>query len=942
MSRILPAAGLLAALLLLTATAGAAHAVTLNCTNVTTYTVDTTDKIQVGLDFESIGPVLPNAGVVYDSKGFVYGTVNSAQWDGPLNFTVTLDAYAPNQPWTIVTYQCVYNNSGYVETRYYDVVVKTPNRTSVTRVFTVPSTYAQYSASADVPVSKPLSGSYCSAPPDVYTWPRCAHYFVPDPNYFVSVSWNPTTWKALQVNGYKPGDVVKAYGVNATIPNTWTYGIYSNVGTLSSIWIGNNKYGPDATNVPVSSTVLLEVKAIPTEWGSVKLKGVSLPVYAIGFYIMGKPPTESCRPPSCFVLGWRNLTTVCQRDNGSKYVIYLYEAIAAIRTGDTLSETTYFAETSTPTVYLPLGSVVNLQIVIKWGATYLRRTINQLEGPYLRVIHDPAFYDEIAKKGKINGPFPVDWPNPVDYKYATRSNIALAVDESVNDIELAPYSTPAALPIRQPPYDRAIYGSVYLICDKWVDVSIDAPIWLTDALKNNYPDISGGRYVDLLHFLYGEPTTYYWGNGDQYGKVYAHTAPYYAGTTADSAGTDKLYYTVGVQPTDAAAFFAVSWGMPQYIGGDTGNNVNNRVTKTVSTWLVALVPTAACRSMFCTSLSPEILGPLPPFPGNRALPNTGYSIMVMYLGNSNSHRIKVYIEDGYVISSNPLKVSRARNYTLVEIDKYWNPFDAVIVGPGWWVPYQPLGPCDTMPVSASSIYATPDRTGPVKVVVEDNGVNSTYIFSVSDMVNYHIVTDTSAPESITATPFNITAYLTLGGVPYYHALYGYGEGGRLSPPTCASTWYNQFQAAQLTFSGDFWGSFGMANMLLEPVNIQYVYSKPRIELVDPWRGLVRVRADGPIVGFAFYAQRNGAWVKIGEVSTWVGDGYRDCVLVNASKIFPWDPILVLPLLKDELDAAPGSTVAIWRPETALLFKAWADLVGYPKGAGSELKVIGIC
>jgi hypothetical protein len=33
---------------------------------------------------------------------------------------------------------------------------------------------------------------------------------------------------------------------------------------------------------------------------------------------------------------------------------------------------------------------------------------------------------------------------------------------------------------------------------------------------------------------------------------------------------------------------------------------------------------------------------------------------------------------------------------------------------------------------------------------------------------------------------------------------------------------------------------------------------------------------------------------------------------------------------------------IWRPETALLFKTWADVVGYPKGAESVLAVVGRC
>jgi hypothetical protein len=96
--------------------------------------------------------------------------------------------------------------------------------------------------------------------------------------------------------------------------------------------------------------------------------------------------------------------------------------------------------------------------------------------------------------------------------------------------------------------------------------------------------------------------------------------------------------------------------------------------------------------------------------------------------------------------------------------------------------------------------------------VEDNGANSTYVFYVTDKVMYRVTTRTPAPESITATPFNMTAYVTLGGVPYYHAVYGYGEGGRLSPPACKSTWFNIYSAHQLTLSGDFWGSFGLAHM----------------------------------------------------------------------------------------------------------------------------------
>jgi hypothetical protein len=96
---------------------------------------------------------------------------------------------------------------------------------------------------------------------------------------------------------------------------------------------------------------------------------------------------------------------------------------------------------------------------------------------------------------------------------------------------------------------------------------------------------------------------------------------------------------------------------------------------------------------------------------------------------------------------------------------------------------------------------------------------------------------------------------------------------------------------------DYWGEAELWARL----NFMNSFAKPRIELVDPWKGLVKISADGPVAGFAFYAQRDGAWVKIGEA------GGR-CILVNASRIFPWDPILVLPLVESR--AWPRG-LAIW-------------------------------
>ncbi len=936
-------AGLLAVLLL--AVIAAAGNVTLTCTVTWSYTVDTTGDISVSFDFESIAPVFPDKGIRF-TDNLIYSPADSAQWDRQLEFKVILEHYVPNQRWRIDTYKCVYNNNGNVEVGYYNVLAQRPERRRTTITFRVPPTAAEHSETTSVKVSKPLEDTYCSAPPTVESWPRCPTT-KPDPN---KVSVEPPEWRALQVNGRRPLDVVKAYGVNATIPYPWEYGIKSqDVGTLSYVEVDGRRYGPDVSGVPVESSVYLYMVGMPKQWGEVKVRGApNMPVYVVKFVrSFSDPPAAFCRPPSCIVMDWVNITQLkrsCDRYGGQAII---YDALVAVQSGYTISEgarffygypvtDTSYRYSASPEIYLPLGSVYLATVEVSWAPLDFKiYLINRFDDgfgtPYLRVIRSNTYYEDVASRGKVNGPLQTAGAGWL----WRETKVAVAVDQSVQSIELGAYVWPVPLFWGRytPVITRQTYSFYCLSQNREIQVWLTSSIWPTDGLLKNHPDISGGRYIDMLHFFHGESVVYYWGQGDQYGAVSVRTDRRYEQTTADAGGRAKLYHVTGIAPTDVG-MLDISWSAPQIVGGGGGGGGGG--TDAVSPWLVWLVPTAACRTMFCTSLSPEVLGPLPPFTGDRALPNFGYSIMLMYIGETGRHRVKVYVEDGYVISSGPpMNVSRARNYKMVEIDKEWRPFEAVVVGPGWWMPYRRLSPCDTMPVRASSIYATPDRLGPVEITVEDNGINSTYVFYVTNDVGYRITTRTPAPESITATPFNITAYITLGGVPYYHAVYSYGEGGRLSPPACVSTWYNIYPASQLAFSGDFWGSFGLANMLLKPVNIEYIYTKPRLELVNPWRGLVRVRADGPVAGFAFYAQRGGTWVKIGEA------GGR-CVLINASRIFPWDPILVLPLVEQELDVAPGSTVVIWRPETALLFKAWADVVGYPKGARSVLVVVRSC
>jgi len=145
----------------------AAANVTLTCTVESRETVDTTDYIDVSFKFESIAPVFPDKSIRF-ADNLIYSPVDSAQWDRQLEFRVILEHYAPNQRWRIDKYKCVYNKSGNVEVRYYDVLAQRPERRRTTVTFRVPPTAAEHEASTSVRVSRPLEGTYCSSPP---TWP---------------------------------------------------------------------------------------------------------------------------------------------------------------------------------------------------------------------------------------------------------------------------------------------------------------------------------------------------------------------------------------------------------------------------------------------------------------------------------------------------------------------------------------------------------------------------------------------------------------------------------------------------------------------------------------------------------------------------------------------------------------------------------------------------
>ncbi|MFZ8809155.1 MAG: hypothetical protein ACO2PN_13765, partial [Pyrobaculum sp.] len=488
--------GLLAVLLL--AVVAMAGNVTLTCTVESSYTVDTTDTISVSFRFESIAPVFPGRSIKF-AGNLMYSPVDSAQWDGPLRFRVTLNHYAPNQRWRIDRYRCVYNRSGNVEVGYYEVLAQRPERRTTTVTFRVPATATEHSESTSVKVSQPLEDIYCSSPPTVNSWPICPTTR-PNPN---KVTVEYPEWNAIQVNGYKHGDVVKAYGVNATIPRPWEYSVKSNVRTLSYVEIDGSRHSPDVRNARVKSSVYLHMVGMPKEWGSVKVRGApGMPVYVVKFVrSFSDPPAAFCRPPSCIVMDWVNITRLkrsCDRFGGQAII---YDALVAVRSGYWIREgarffyayrvtDTYYRYNVSPEIYLPLGSVYLSTVEVWWfpldfNIYLINRFDDSSSTPYLRIIRSNTYYEDVARRGKVNGPLQTagtGW-------YSRGTKVAVAVDQSVSSIELGAYVWPVPLfwGRYSPVFTRQTYSFYCPSQNREIQVWLTSSIWPTDGLMRNHP-----------------------------------------------------------------------------------------------------------------------------------------------------------------------------------------------------------------------------------------------------------------------------------------------------------------------------------------------------------------------------------------------------------------------------------------------------------------------
>jgi hypothetical protein len=998
-----------------------------NCTKIWEGNVYTTQGVSISFSFGAVGPVMGDGVRFYAlftdaPKVTVWDTpfynatriymaeyLTSGEWDRSLSYSVTVEYWKPG-PWMLTRYMCTarlrYGEWTWTETRYYWLVNATPPRETSTITFTVPTNAVSHSETKTLYVSlRPdkFSSSYsplCTHLPTTSTWPSCTPF---EGGNKVTQASSPQLWRALMINGKRPGDKVERYGVEAEVPSPLyytdrrLYGDYPvDTAAMSTDEAGSwSIHGMPWTGLSFRTRIAVEVLAVPTRWGYVEARPPkSVPLYISR--VIGAPrgvdPRLSVVPPERFIVGWGGDATWV----GDRWVWEWTLLAVAYKTPFIL--TPYVALAVDPLqslggggvaligrtpvgVHMPLGSVAYLHAAVLWRLDTRGVWINSYPGTYLRAVDQEGrlleeHYEEAGEKAKLRYSAQRSGWYTAGIKWA---GFAAAVDEEFRAVATAWYAPPD--PCRQWPsqllyctYSQHVFTKVNGTWTGYSRVGKPGRQWpinripLVDWMAASHYDPCQG-FKDFMNVVAGDPVLYYWyqyhlrlwgfnpqtGDWDIEGSCRT-AAPHHVSMLGSVYRDPEYRYTTSYgrlyHQTAQGDFYNYAFdvvegdnrppGFTDALPLGVASMVSNSTAVLNSTsWALYIVPTTACNSLICVDFRPALWGPAPGAVADLALPGAGYSFLLLYLGRPKQTTVKIYVEMGYVVSRGRggVEYRWVRSYKLYEVAKRWDFLEAVYIGPGWHRSYTPLPPCQPLYVDADAVYVTPANwTGPIRVVVEDDEGRHHFVFFVSNDVSYRIKTATEAPLYFNAPRLDITILFYLGGVPYFHGVNAFGEGGRQTQFSCTpasvkarSLLGEAVYVSQLSATMDYWGEAELWARL----NFMNRFAKPRIELVDPWRGLVKISADGPVAGFAFYAQRGGTWVKIGEAS-------GRCLLVNASKIFPWDPILVLPLVEQELAARPGDMVTIWRPETALLFKTWADLVGYPKGARSVLDVVRTC
>jgi len=143
-----------------------------------------------------------------------------------------------------------------------------------------------------------------------------------------------------------------------------------------------------------------------------------------------------------------------------------------------------------PEIYLPLGSVYLATVEVWWFPLdfniYLINRFDDSSGiPYLRIIRSNTYYEDVARRGKINGPLQTAGAGWL----WRQTKVAVAVDQSVSSIELGAYVWPVPLfwGRYSPVFTRQTYSFYCLSQNREIQVWLTSSIWPTDGLMRNHP-----------------------------------------------------------------------------------------------------------------------------------------------------------------------------------------------------------------------------------------------------------------------------------------------------------------------------------------------------------------------------------------------------------------------------------------------------------------------
>lgn len=877
--------------------------------------------------------------------------VEDAEWDRDLVFTATVGYYAP-EPWTLEEW-----------TDGFHIIYRAariPHKDYLKIDFVINKNAAGLKTQKIIYVSEIPPLPLCSA---VYntTEGRCGCSAL-DLHGEVRVT-GPGTWMALRINGRRPGDVVEAFGVRAATPNPWLYTDTASIGGFPFGVTVETDMGTAALGAEARFVKRIDIRGflVPAEWGYAEFVGPRpMPLLVSRVASIG----TGCSPPSCFLVGnagnstwvgagwvWRGTLAAVASPSGVALVPYV-----AVRPRDVVDNGTPAAALwRSVTVYMPLGSAWEFTPMVLWRLDWGPRSAWVRSYPTaLRVVDDRGElidYMGLAAAGKLAYSLP-------DY-YASLAggpmgpSVGLAVDGGVRRIRTAWYAAPdpcrgGGLPcISSQHVFTKVNGSWTGYAQvgprgdaRWELRTLEISSWL--VLSNPV----GGSFVDLMSLLLGDPHYLFrhryrvssWefsgATGDfDMPTVQEYPGPHMVSLVSRLVGDGRTTTEAGapLNLTTYGAFYDYVMIGPEgaeYPGGWTDAKPlglpSSPQVSGVGPWVVQLIPATACRSALCGGLDVELWGPFPSPVPSLALPVRGYAFAVIYVGRGEETGLRLYVERGAVAGPDgrltevgagwdPL---RGGGGLLAEVPRRaWRFGDAVFLGPGWWREATALAPCQVLRLGGVGLYVTPNWRGPVGLTLEtDSGARFNFVFFTSDRAGLEIRAVAEAPESFTTPSLNVTVGLRVEGVPLFHALTAFGEGGREVKGVCVDS--GGF--AQLTASGDYGGFVE----LLARVNISRRPLRPVLQLLDG--GLVRISAPAGLAahvrGYALYLNRGGTWLKVAVLA-------GEDAVVNASRLWPWDPLLVVPLTEQRVDASDGESVELYVPAPVLVFRWWGG--GWP-------------